>query len=238
MKILIPTMVWGRWDVFDVFAAQIRALQRYHDVQVMAVGSEGDVSRSQVEKHGFEYREFPNDDLGRKAQYRLECTKDLEWDYLLFLGSDDLVSLKTMDYLSERMSEGYDFIASTDLFIYVVKGHPKHGLYHSRGYQGTYRDGEPMAVGRCMSRELIERMEYEIWSPIKKHIDKPAWERIRSFIQNPHIYRLRDGGKMIVDIKSSESVSQPKSLPRYERLGGTYINKMESFKEMEKLSWT
>lgn len=215
---MVPTMAWKRYDVFEVWAEHTKNL----DVDVLVVGSE-DEAMEQSESHGFHYRHFPNDNLGKKAQARLEFTKDLEWDYLLFLGSDDLITQKTIDYIRIRMEAGHDFIAPMDLFVYVAEGHHRAGLYYSNGYRNTRRDGEPMAVGRCLSRELVVRLGYRLWPAIRKHIDKPAWDRLRSFIRDPYTYRLRDGGRMIVDIKTSGSLSPFNHLPRYERLGHYYL---------------
>ena len=229
VRVLIPTLAWRRPALLDLWAAYHTALAERHalpgvEVDVLICGSEPEAEEA-AERYGCRYVHAANAPLGAKAQARLEATRDLEWDYLLFLGSDDFVAAPTLAYYAERMEAGHDFIAPLDLFSWARprRTPPRvYGLWHSAGYTpeaAAHRAGEPMAVGRCLSRDLVERLGWQIWPPVERHIDRPAWQRIRPAIRNPHTFRLLDERReaertrshplLIVDVKvRGESLSR------------------------------
>jgi len=208
MRVLIPTLLWGRHNLFELWAEHHKSLP----VDVLVCGSEGNASRRIAERHGFAYAEAPNQPLGRKAQLRLEATKALDWDYLLFLGSDDFIPAPTLAYYLEHMQVGYDFIAPLDLFLYAAERPGlKRRLWYSAGYtwqSAPHRVGEPMAVGRALSRAFVERLDFRIWPSVTKYIDRPAWQRIREHLQSWHTFRLRDNRALIFDVKSRANLSR------------------------------
>ena len=163
------------------------------------------------ERYGFHYVEAPNAPLGRKAQIRLEATRDLKWDYLLFLGSDDFISAPTLAYYLEKMEEGYELIAPMDMF-YFAPHSPRspRQLWHSMGYTeatSPHRVGEPMAVGRALSRSLVERLDFNLWPPVKRGLDRPAWTRLKEHIRSQHTFRQMDCGLLIFDVKTRDNLT-------------------------------
>jgi len=124
MKVVIATMIWQRPEVFKVWAACamtiIKLFPEIH-IEVVVAGSEGRKSRELVEGFGFLYVEVKNEPIGRKANRRLMACEKLNPDYVLFLGSDDVVSPKAFNYLYRLMQLGVDEIVNMDLYYYDTR---------------------------------------------------------------------------------------------------------------------
>ncbi len=214
MKVLIPTIMYGRHEVFEVFAEGVKQLQdSFLDIQIdcLVVGT-GD--REIVEKHGFEYHEFENMPLSRKAQERLRLSEGRA-DYYLFLGSDDFISVDTFKYCLDYMKSGHDFIAPYDILLFN-----KGKMYYAEGYNSYHpRNGGPLAVGRIVSNGLLNKCGWKLWSGNRaKNIDGLAYSRLSQFATNKHFYRLSDIQGVIVDVKTEDNLSEFNP-ERYEYLG-------------------
>lgn len=203
MKILIPTIMYKRHKVFDVFAQGIINLQKAfpeHEIKCLVVGS-GD--KEAVDKYDFEYIDYPNEPLSAKADYRLSLCRD-KADYYLFLGSDDIIDVKTFAYYLARIDEGYDWIAPYDLCLWN-----NGDIYYSEGYKPTNpRYMESLAVGRCCSNSLLNDCNWSLWSEIKdKNIDRQAYLKLNQKSVKEHFFRLQDTGGCIYDLKTGQNIS-------------------------------
>ena len=199
MRILIPTMTYGRKEVYKAFEQGIKELQDAypeHEIDCLVVGS-GD------EFVNFEYHDYPNDPLSNKADYRLRLCKDRA-DYYLFLGSDDIIRPDTLKYYLTQMEKGVDWIAPMDI-CHSYKGE----VYYSEGYpDGHYRKGESLAVGRCLSNDILNKLDWSLWRKTKfKNIDRQAYELLDKYCDNKHFFKLEDAG-LIIDIKTEDSLSK------------------------------
>ena len=202
MRILIPTLTYGRPQVFKVFAQGIRDLQKAFpkiDIECLAVGS-GD--KEMVEAEGIEYFNFKNDPLADKAEYRLSICRN-KADYYLFLGSDDIITVEVFQYYLDRIADGHDWIAPYDLYLYH-----EGCMYHSKGYEvGHMRHGESLAVGRCLSNEILNSCGWSLWrSGRTRNIDKEAYDTLRRHTQNKHFFKLKGVG-VLFDIKTKDNLS-------------------------------
>ena len=207
MRIVFHTMIWQRHEIFKFWAKNILSLiAAFPKVEILAVvaGSEGRKSKKLVESYGFHYVEAPNMPLGKKANFGLLRCKDLKPDYVLFLGSDDLVSIKTFRYLLKRMKEGYDEICNMDLYLYDIASCT---TIYSCGYTNK-RKGEPMGVGRCLSRKILNKIKWDLWENIRnKGLDGSSWRGLEKIKHSRYTYWLKKEKLMIVDIKSQQRIT-------------------------------
>jgi len=159
MRIGIKTMMWKRPQVFEIYAAGIKRLMDNFGVMPFIVGSEGDVSRKMCYKHGFNYIEYHNTPLGAKANAAMKAMEGHNLDYVINLGSDDLISDSLMELYIKYMKEGYDFIGIKDLYFYDCIG--KRLIYWD-GYKSGNPDrrGESVGVGRVLSSSLLDMFKW------------------------------------------------------------------------------
>ncbi len=198
-KILIATVMWQRPEVFEFWAERMKPL----GCDILAVGSEGELSRKLAEKHGCVYLERPNEPLGAKFNARVEYFLDnCQYTHLLLVGSDDLICPRTLS-LIEKNIQRYDIVSWMDIYYYEWE---TGQVAYSAGYTNQRR-GEPLAPGRCMSRRVVEHLEGKLWElTLRKSPDKNLWNKLRRF-RNQTKLRCKDEDCAIVDIKSAVNIN-------------------------------
>ena len=103
------------------------------------------------EKYGIRWTFYKNDPLGEKKNHGLNEAMKLEWDYLLEIGSDDLVKDELLE-LYEPYFGKYDLFGTKDAVII----NSKDGECRRLKSDTTY------GLGRCISRKVIENICYGV----------------------------------------------------------------------------
>lgn len=220
MRLAIVTKVWKRPEVFELWAAGIKRLYPLADVTVCVAGSEGYKSREMVERHGFNYVETPNEPLGYKSNQALRLARLFDPDFVLFLGSDDLISTPTLAYILERTEEA-DLVEPMDLYIYDSES---KRVMHSRGYE-NHRKGESLAVGRCLSAKILDKLDWELWDNMReKFLDGSSRDKLSGVSVKRHTYRLKEIGGFILDVKTKDNLSPFVVQPNWEEERQTILN--------------
>ena len=207
MNIVITTMLWKRHELFEVWAMHIHRLVNSfpdYNISVIVAGSEGNESFNLVKGFGFYYIEVPNKPLGYKANIRLKACKVLKPDCVILLGSDDFINNKTFKYITDKIKEGFDEVAPLDLYVYdtITKR-----LVYSMGYT-NHRKGEQLAIGRALSREVLEGVDWWLWDSFKNRgLDGLSRDRLKEVVKNPHYYKLKDNDLFMVDVKTKVNLS-------------------------------
>ncbi len=166
MKLALLTTVWKRHALTRVTLRRYANMRRYVPVELdlLAVGSEGDVSQQLVEAEGWRYLEAPNDSLGAKWNAGFRALADTVADAVVFIGSDDWVTNSLAVVYADALSRGKRFIGWTDLF-FVHPGYD-HGLYWP-GYTVPHRRGEAIGLGRCLHRSVLDEVD---WAPLRTNV--------------------------------------------------------------------
>jgi glycosyltransferase involved in cell wall biosynthesis len=182
-----------------MFAKGIKALNV--EVRVIVAGSEGETSRNMVEAHGFEYIEVANSPLSNKMNAASLAAKGS--DYVICLGSDDVIHPLLMQQYLIWMNQGYDFIGSTDYYFYdlTTKSAAYWGGYIQRG-----RRGETVGAGRIFSQRLMNRCGWKLWADgLDKGLDSTSKLNIRGKVKK---FRLAQLGLYAIDLKSEENITK------------------------------
>lgn len=130
---------------------------------------------------------FPNEQLGAKWNHGLKQAEKYEWDYLVTLGSDDIVKQSLFDL--------YDSIDQDVLItdkIYFIEVSTGRAALLTRGRIGA---------GRRISRRAIERCEYKLWTDTRNQsldMDSNATLNRAGFAcveinTDPHVVDLKTG---------------------------------------------
>jgi hypothetical protein len=243
LSIVIATMIWRRHDVFMAWAAGIRRLKNRFPkitINVVVVGSEGRLSRELVEGCGFKYVESPNAPLGRKANIRLLACKEYDPDYVILTGSDNLFSDKYFLFVLLNMQKKkYDEIASLDIYYYDLL--TKYSTY-SNGYQGNIKGighhrGEPIAPGRALSKEILEKLEWKLWLDSEdKYLDKWPRDAIKKHRKRHLHFSCRENGLVMCDIKGEVNMTKSIIRVNHEVVSDGYIRQeIPEIFELEKI---
>jgi glycosyltransferase involved in cell wall biosynthesis len=164
--------LWKRHDVFEIFKQNIRILQRKYNINLLVVGSEGEVSKKLCK--GFYYVEAENQPLSNKWNAGIQYAKRLEWDYLMIMGSDDIIN--DLQFYYDSIEEGYNFIGALDCWTY---NRYNDKVYYFGGYD-NYRKGESVGAGRVIARWIIEQMDYKLWDTgLKSSLDYSFEQKLK-----------------------------------------------------------
>lgn len=196
--------MYQRPYIFRIWAEQVRYLMSYlpyHNYEVIVAGSEGNLSKKLVEEYDFTYLEVENKPIGRKHNTRLGHVNDRKADAIVFLSSDDIMSVKTFYQSIKAIEEGYDLVQAQDIYFYDK---PSGRSFHFDGFSG--RDGA-MAVGRVMTGETLNKI-HPIYNPkLNKGLDVCEQEKINELDLKILTYNHKSSGTCILDIKSPVNIT-------------------------------
>ena len=235
-KITILTCVWKRPEltqcVLSYYQKLKEELKEEFEINLLAIGSEGKKSKIACQNSGFDYVEYQNKPLSDKWEIGINECKKYESDAVIIVGSDDLLSRETIQFLSKKIKEGQLVVGLKDMYLYdssLMK------LYHWQGYendpkQSMNRGLESIGMGRCISRKLLEKLDYSIWKDMKidKGLDgamtrkfsqvgvlpidqgKEVWMLLndgKKYAFGHVAFEMQETGGIAVDIKTSENVT-------------------------------
>lgn len=195
-RIGIVTALWQRHALASVVLAYYASLD-IDDLEfvLVAVGSEGEASRTLAESSGWEYVEAPNDPLSDKWNAGIGQLRG-RVDAVLIVGSDDILVAPAIRYLVAEMANGADAVNLDDLYFYVLA---TNDLYY----------GERINPGASMllRASLLDRLDWKAWPiGIDRRLDGHLQNRIHT-AGRPCKYRsisnCREKGLVLVDIKTN-----------------------------------
>ena len=211
-------MIWKRPEVFRIWGHNMSRLADKYGLTIAVTGSEGEVSRNLANEFSMCYHEWPNSPLGEKANQRLKFAGALNPDFVWLMGSDDIFTEKTVEYYLKKINQGYDEIASLDLYYYHYGD-----VIYSHGYQGK-RLGEPIAPGRMLSARVLDHYGWEMWnSSENKFLDGHVRNRVDQLDIKRHYFKHVEQGTCMMDIKTNENMTPYKLRSNYEKVSNKIL---------------
>ncbi|WP_413166730.1 tetratricopeptide repeat protein [Capilliphycus salinus ALCB114379] len=166
-KIVIYTCVWRRPEltriVLSYYSHLKKELSGKIQLELLAVGSEGNVSRKLCEDCGFDYIEYANKPLSAKWEHGINRCADYDPDGVIIVGSDDLISQNLIEFYDSQLKNNMVFCGLKDGYFFDVS---KENLILWTGYNvvaDPTRVGETIGMGRCLSRILLDKLGFSIW---------------------------------------------------------------------------
>lgn len=132
------------------------------------------------EKYGVKWVMYKNDPLGEKKNFGLSEAMNLEWDYLIEIGSDDILKTEYLHAIAP-------YLGVKEVLNISHVGYLNSEDGTCRKYQTKNRFG----MGRAISRKVFERIGTKLWlDRINKGMDNNSngyldrraifWKRIDS----------------------------------------------------------
>jgi hypothetical protein len=194
-KILIYLAVWKRPEITELCFRGIKRLQTHPDfsIQALAVISEPEMI-TLCEKYSIAWVMYKNEPLGEKKNAGLQKAKEFEFDYLMEIGSDDLILNELLDDYKKYL--GRDFFGISDAaYINSETGECRRLISKS-----TY------GAGRMISRQALEKANWVLW------VDK-----LSRGLDNNSVFTLQRKGfnyvrispmefPGVIDVKSDENL--------------------------------
>ena len=210
MKLCFVTGMWQRHEVFEMFAEGIVMLRDHFkhvvDIHCCVAGSEGDISKNLASRYGnFHYVETRNQPLGEKMNKALMVARELSPDYCLMVGSDDLIGVNLMRRYLKAMDSKVDFVCLMDCYFFDTR--TKKGLYWG-GYRKPHNIGKAAGVGKLISKELLDKINWNCFPPGYDRILDTGFEKALSRVSytKQEIYLSKEN-LFCLDIKSSTNMT-------------------------------
>lgn len=180
-RFVLITAVWKRAELTNLFYSYYSSLKAelssVCDIDILAVGSEGKESRMAAETYGVNYIEAPNEPLNEKWQVAADTLRNETFDAVVVIGSDDFLSPSIFKRYAVLYKEGANVVGFIDGHFYKTGSNE---MLFWKGYGGSKRQlgmpervGESIGMGRMLSRDVLERLDFKVWSgePINKGLD-------------------------------------------------------------------
>ncbi|WP_290485725.1 hypothetical protein, partial [Idiomarina sp. UBA3162] len=177
-KFVVITAVWKREKLtkifYDYYLKLKYQLENTCEINLLVIGSEGIASASAVDRFGGRYIEAPNSPLNEKWQAGVEVLRKQSFDAVIIVGSDDFLSPSVFKSYAELYKQGANVVGFIDGHFFNTS---TNEMLFWGGYGGPKRDlgmpervGESIGMGRLLSREVLELLDYNVWTgePINK----------------------------------------------------------------------
>jgi hypothetical protein len=152
MKILFYLAVWKRPEITEICFMGLRRLMKTYDSESLAVISEESMIPL-CEKYGIMWMMHENLPIGKKKNAGLKHALNLEWDYVVELGSDDLIKNELIELYKPFFGKDKFLSVGSVAFINSENGACRWISARS-----------PFGLGRCLHRSVIETVP-ELYRP-------------------------------------------------------------------------
>jgi hypothetical protein len=196
-KILIYLAVWKRPLITELCFRGIDRIKQHPDFDIDALAVISEESAIPLcEKYGVKWVMYKNEPLGEKKNFGLKEAKKFEFDYLMEIGSDDLVLNELLDSYKEKIEQGKDFFGISDAaYINSETGECRRLISRS-----TY------GAGRMISRKALELVGWNLWyDHLNRGMDNNSVSALnRKGIPYFRLSPMEFPG--VIDIKSQENI--------------------------------
>lgn len=198
MHITFITAVWQRPEICKLFNYRFKELKKDFDVSLVVAGSEKH-SKNYIPSQDI-YVQVPNKPLIDKWNAATKAASTLNPDYLMLLGSDDLIGNSLIYKYHEPMSKGIDYIYLLDFYFYDVVS--KKALYWG-GYNADRNRGHALGAGRCFSKSLMNKVGWAPWAENYNYdhlLDQALDQKLQGIDYTKQGFKI--GNAFGIDIKS------------------------------------
>lgn len=196
-KLLIYLAIWRRPEITELCLMGISRLRRHpaYDVQALAVISEPEMIHL-CELYGIKWVMHENLPLGKKKNAGLVAAQCLDFDYLMEIGSDDLITNELLTQYLEYL-DVHDFFGISDA-AYIES--------ESGECRRLITDKSTYGAGRIISRKVLDALRWRLWNDsLNRGLDNDSLRRIES--KGFKYYKVKAYDKPgVIDVKSNENL--------------------------------
>jgi hypothetical protein len=194
-KILIYLAVWKRPLITELCFTGINRLRRSFNIDALAVISEEEMIPL-CDKYNVRWVMYKNEPLGEKKNYGLSKAKEIDFDYLMEIGSDDLILDELVeDYLRNYIGK-YEFFGVSDALHVDTHFRVARRITSKTCY----------GAGRMISRRVLEDMGWTLWAKsANRGLDQNSLFNMR---RRKISYHMTNPMKYpgVIDVKSMENI--------------------------------
>jgi len=154
----------------------------------------------------FAKAQYMNKPLSRKWAIAVYSLKQIDFDAMILLGSDDYIDEKFLKFAQDNI-ENYDMIGFTDAY-YEQDGE----FWYWSGYD-NHRKGEPVGAGKIYSRKFLERIDFNLYPGfVNVGLDYIAHKVCLNNNANMLVTSLKEHDLFMCDVKDNEGMNSLEKL--------------------------
>lgn len=197
INLLIYLAIWRRPDITELCFLGIERLRKHngYNIDVFAVISENEMIPL-CDKYKVKWIMHENQPLGKKKNYGLRQLKNFDFDYMMEIGSDDLITNELLDQYLDYFGK-YDFFGISDS-VYIES--------ENLACRRLVSDKTTYGAGRCMSRKLLEDCNWTLWNDgLGRGLDNNSILNVQTLGYKYHkVKPMNCPG--VIDVKSNENL--------------------------------
>ena len=137
-----------------------------------------------------------NEPLSYKWETGLSALKNIDFDVVILLGSDDYIDEKFINYVVDNI-KGYDMLCFKDIYF---ENNGK--MYYWSGYENE-RKGEPIGAGKAYTKEFLRRINFSLFKVAKnKSLDGLSWRICKNAKAKILLSSVKENDLMLCDVKT------------------------------------
>jgi glycosyltransferase involved in cell wall biosynthesis len=198
MKILTLIPLWKRPEVVRFIVERLPE----HVTPLFLISPE-DPNYQELKEiiHIYRYIDIKNDPLGRKMNVGVKSSLQIDYDYLMNLGSDDVLDQRYFDEIQLYLDKNSPFFGYDSCFVVGFKNHDR---YYLKNKCVEY----PIGAGRMIRRDVVEQIaDWGMYTPEKNQgMDGDSTNRIR-FATGVVPEIIRTENPPITDYKTNTNIN-------------------------------
>jgi hypothetical protein len=210
MTICLLTCVYRRPKIFDVFLKNYIYLKHefrnYAELKLVVVGNKDEdpenfaIANSSGVVNWVHSVNLP---LGKKWNTGLSEIKNIDADYIMIVGSDDLIDKKLLTKYVDLANKRADYVGVIDLyFMNSVNGR----MGYWPGYL-TSKKGETIGCARMFRKEIAEKFNYKLWADhLNKSLDGSLTAHFKKINLKPIPLSCKKDDIFVMDLKSQTNI--------------------------------
>lgn len=197
INLLVYLAVWRRPEITELCFMGIERMRKHpaYKIQAFAVISEAEMIPL-CKKYNIDWFMTDNFPLGKKKNSGLKQVSNYQFDYLMEIGSDDLITDRMLNHYIPYLHK-FAFMGISDAaYIESETGECRRLISNKSTY----------GAGRLIARNVLEQMNWNIWdNNLQRGLDNNSTLRIESKGYKFHkLPAMEVPG--VIDVKSQENL--------------------------------
>jgi hypothetical protein len=148
------------------------------------------------DKHNVSHIALPNKPLSDKWNAGFGFMGDAGVDYVIILGSDDIMSNEYLERAIEAMNTGIRLIYTKEIYFYSA-------MKDYTGQLFLYKHRNPLGVGRCIHASVMEKLNWMPYTYAKNY----GMDAVISKAVSLYVHKSREIKAPIVDVKTRTNMN-------------------------------
>ena len=195
----IITINNGRPQIFHLWCESIKRLRKELQIEIPVIVVSGQEDKEMCNQYGIAHITQNNIPVTEKWNTSAQYMLDVGVEYILILGSDDIMSTECFKNIMIETNKDVDLIGLKKIYIYATDG-------EMRGHLRCLTSKSFLGVGKTIGRRVFDALNSKPWGncvPRNFGTDAVLHRNI-----SPHIQTVAEVEGVVVDCKSKESLNK------------------------------